>query len=186
MLSIANKIALLIIIFVITLGYSVYKKKNIDRIFVNKDYLILKELPEFYLKGINISKFLTRDSVYKNNAKGVFVHFWATWCAPCEEELPSFLKFAKKLKDKRINFLLISIDSEEKKVRKFIKRFDKLISANIFIALDPQGELMSKFGTVKIPETYIFNTSYTNINKFIGPQNWSSSYFIDNVDKIIN
>ena len=65
------------------------------------------------------------------------VHFWATWCAPCEAELPEFIDLAKKFE--KITFFLIAVNDEEKKIHKFFKRFGEL-PPNVRLAHDEEGE----------------------------------------------
>ena len=110
------------------------------------------------------------------NTKALMVHFWGTWCAPCEVELPDFIKLTDRYKNKDIKFLLIAVNDDEKKIKKFMKRFGQL-SESVYVLHDADGSIMSKFGTVKVPETYLFDSSSALFNRYIGSQSWGSPYF---------
>ena len=52
-------------------------------------------------------------------------NFWATWCKPCVEELPDFLKFAEDNKDKRVKLVLVSLDFRKNLKSKLIPFIEK-------------------------------------------------------------
>ena len=84
----------------------------------------------------------------------MFVHFWGTWCAPCEAELPEFVNFIQKNQDKGVKAILI-IQDEEAKNEKVLKKFWKFPSFTVLT--DKSGRCNGRFGTVKVPETYLFS-----------------------------
>ena len=53
------------------------------------------------------------------------------------------------------------------------------------IAHDSTGASMTTFGTVKVPETYLFDSSFRNLKKFIGPQSWGMEAFAPRVRRLI-
>src|SRR5262249_48257904 len=53
-----------------------------------------------------------------------FVHFWATWCAPCLRELPKLNNFAKHADPKRARVIAIAVDSDPAKVSGFFRRYN--------------------------------------------------------------
>jgi len=159
--------------------YGLYEKNETANYLKNDSNYILKSLPNLSLEIID-KKRTSLHSLIGNNTKGLIVHFWATWCSPCEAELPSFVTLAKKLSGNGIRFVLVAVRDNEKKVRKFLKRFSKLPD-NVLIALDSNGSSMARFGTLRVPETYIFNKQKINIKKFIGPQDWQKSFFISKI-----
>lgn len=166
-----------------TLAYSLFEKKQFAEMMnVAEDAPVLKVLPEFNLTDFYTNEPLTKETFTGLN--GLFVHFWGTWCAPCEAEFPEFLKFAKKFENDNIKFLLLSVNDEDKKMKKFLKRFGDL-PKNVIITHDKSGKSMNLFGTVKVPETYLFNKDFKNIKKFIGPQTWEMEAFPARVKRLI-
>ncbi len=113
-------------------------------------------------------------SIEQFQDKVVFVNFWATWCPPCVEEMPSMQRLAHKMKhDPRFVMLAVSADEGWPEVREFFKRpppFDVL--------LDAEGKTAKRYGTEKFPETYIVVNGQL-VGHIIGPRDWDVWYAED-------
>ena len=83
--------------------------------------------------------------------------------------MPEFINLAKKFE--QIAFVLIAVNDDDVKIRKFFKRFGKLPS-NVRLAHDRNGGISARFGTIKLPETYLFSWDRRHVNKYVGPQEW--------------
>ena len=84
--------------------------------------------------------------------KVVFINFWATWCAPCREEIPDLEKLAVKMK--HVPFEIVAVSSDES--WKEIKAFMGAKQTKMLIGLDPKKNAISlTYGTEKLPETYV-------------------------------
>lgn len=104
---------------------------------------------------------------------GILVNFWATWCAPCLEELPSMELLNRYLNKKDLP-ILVTV-SEDEKMEAIPELFKTLDFKPTFIALhDPDGELVRAIGTDKFPETYWISSKGEILYKWVGPQNWMS------------
>lgn len=172
------------LILVGTVGYGLWERGKYDGMRKSSVDPILKEIPDFVARTL-AGEELTGKAWLANAERGGLVHFWGTWCGPCEAEFPAFLEFASNFTDKGVNFLLIAVNDKLSDVNKFLKRFDS-IPSNVTIVLDENGETLPTFGTVKVPETYLFATNGKNLNKFIGPQEWQRSSYITRVQALIN
>ena len=114
----------------------------------------------------------TRD-LTAPSGKLLVVHFWATWCAPCEEELPGLLAWWREAKgDSRVELVAVSVDEEWKTVDGFLA---KRKSADLPTALDPRKDAATAFGTTKFPETWFLAPSGEVLHRWIGPQDWTST-----------
>ncbi len=102
--------------------------------------------------------------------KVVFINFWATWCPPCIEEMPSMRRLQAKFQgDDRFVMLAISADEDWQPVREFFSKEP----APFRVALDAKGELAKRYGTEKFPETYILVDGQL-VGYIIGPRDWDT------------
>ena len=122
------------------------------------------EAPNFTVsdgqKTVSLSEF---------HGKPVVLNFWATWCAPCIEEVPSIVALQKQMGDKVV-VLAVSIDVDNDAYTKFTeKRMPGILTVR-----DGDQKVSSLYGTFGWPETYIIDRDGTIRRKFIGPQDWTS------------
>lgn len=176
-MALSNQAKILIIILIVS-GTFLYSKNRKDfyEQFNKVEAPLISRLPNVKFKDLKTGKDSSSFMILNEGHKGLFVHFWGTWCAPCEVELPEFINFARTLEKDGVLVLLIAVNDQEPNLRKFFKKFPNLPS-NIVIALDEDGDSMDHFGTSKVPETFLFDGSKNFITRFIGPQNWETSNF---------
>jgi hypothetical protein len=84
-------------------------------------------------------------------------------------------------KEQGVRVVLLAVQDSDKKINKFLKRFGDL-PANVVVAHDEKGDSMLTFGTVKVPETYLFAKNGKNLNKYIGPQDWKHKSYKDRMN----
>ena len=100
--------------------------------------------------------------------KLVILNFWATWCAPCIDELPSLQALQKERPD--IQVLAVSIDDDPTAYRDFLKQYE----INLLSVRDGSQGANLKYGSVRVPETFVLNRSGVIVRKFVGPQQWTN------------
>lgn len=127
---------------------------------------------------------VTTDSgkrVTKSNFGGkvLVLNFWATWCPPCIEELPSLNDFAQQLSKDGVVVLGVSIDKNEQKYKQFVQQ-NRLAFET---ARDPQAGIPADYGTFKWPETYIINADGKVVDKHIGPRLWTDPKMVESIRK---
>jgi cytochrome c biogenesis protein CcmG/thiol:disulfide interchange protein DsbE len=109
--------------------------------------------------------------------KILVLNFWATWCEPCVEEVPSLNAFSQAFGPKGVVVLGVAFDSNQDQYQDFLKRY------NVHFAnyRDPEADISARFGTFQYPETYVIDQSGRVLQKVISNQNWMSpdvvSYF---------
>jgi thiol-disulfide isomerase/thioredoxin len=112
----------------------------------------------------------TSRDLGKAPGKLLIVHFWATWCPPCVEELPGLLEYAQSVKgDPAVEILAVSVDTDWKTVDAFLA---KTKATGLPVALDPQRATAKAFGTEKFPETWFLDPKGKVVEAFIGPVRW--------------
>lgn len=99
----------------------------------------------------------------------VVLNFWATWCAPCTEEMPSLIDMAQRVKDKGVTVVGVSIDVDGGAYHNFIKQH----GVDFLTVRDPDQKSSSLYGTTGWPETFIIDRQGVLRRKFVGPVNWN-------------
>ncbi len=102
--------------------------------------------------------------------KVVFVNFWATWCPPCREEMPSMEKLRKKMASEQFQMLAVLYDDDPGEAAAFVNGYGYKFP----ILIDPDGKMAKTFGLTGIPETFVINTEGVVVERFIGPRQWDT------------
>ena len=134
--------------------------------------------------GDKAMDFTVRDSdrtvsLHDYRGKLVILNFWATWCVPCVEEMPSLVRLQKEMGPK-VTVLAVSIDEDESAYHRFLRQYN----IDLLTVRDPDQKASEIYGTTGWPETFIIDASGTIRRKFIGPVNWTSQEIIDYLNKL--
>ncbi len=177
-----KRLLAIILLIAATIGYSVYQKKSLESQLVTseKGETILAKLPESFFETLDGQK-VELNSFYPNDL--LVVHYWGTWCAPCEAELPALLQLTKRMENRGgVKFLLVAVDDELIKVKKHLKGISW--GPNVTWLIDNQKIHRDLFGTTRVPETYVFSSDKTTLRKFTGPQEWNKDMFFQTFDDL--
>jgi cytochrome c biogenesis protein CcmG, thiol:disulfide interchange protein DsbE len=112
--------------------------------------------------------------------KIVVLNFWATWCPPCVEELPTLVQLQEQLKDKGVTVIGVSVDADADDYHRFLK--DHKI--DFLTVRDPDQKANNLYGTVKFPETYIIDRNGILRRKFIGAVDWTQPEIVNFLSKL--
>jgi len=126
------------------------------------------------LKGKTISL-----SDYKG--KVLFLNFWATWCPPCIDELPSLDVMARQLGPKGVVVLGVSVDKNQDLYRKFLAS----VKPSFQTALDPEADISASYGTYKYPETYVIDREGRVRQKHIGGRDWADPEILKSIEALL-
>jgi len=118
-------------------------------------------------------------SLHDLKGKVVLLNFWATWCPPCVEEMPSLVSLQAKMKDK-VTVLAISVDVDEGAYKKFVKDH----GVDLLTVRDPDEKSNTLYGTFKYPETYVIDRDGVVRRKFVGPVDWTSPDIVQYLSKL--
>jgi cytochrome c biogenesis protein CcmG, thiol:disulfide interchange protein DsbE len=123
-------------------------------------------------------KTITRDNF---GGKLLVLNFWATFCAPCIQEMPTLDAFQRQFAKQGVVVLGVSVDRNEKLYRRFVDRAQLAFETSI----DPEANISASYGTFQFPETYIIDRSGKVVEKFIGAENWMDPEFLTRVRRLL-
>jgi peroxiredoxin len=115
------------------------------------------------------------------DGKLLVLNFWATWCPPCVEEMPSLNEFARAMQPQGVTVLGVSVDRNEKAYRDFLARNQLAFQ----VARDPEESISSTYGTFKWPETYVINREGKVVQKYIGPRDWTDPQVVNSIRALL-
>ena len=133
--------------------------------------------PDFSITADN-GRTITRAEF---GGKLLVLNFWASYCAPCIEELPSLDQFQRELADQGVVVLGVSIDKDPKAYKQFLEKYN----VSFLTARDPENKINSEYGTFKIPETYLINRDGKVVGKIINATNWVDERMINYVKSLL-
>ena len=114
--------------------------------------------------------------------KVVLVNFWATWCPPCREEIPSMIRLNQLMQGKNFQMLAISIDEGGKGA---VQEFFKKGRGSLPVLLDSDGKQARRYGTTGVPETFIIDARGIIRKKVIGGVDWSSPEVVQFLEQMM-
>ena len=114
----------------------------------------------------------------KYKGKVVFVNFWATWCKPCIEEMPTIKNAMNSFKSKSIEFLFASDETRDE-----IQGFEAVHNYNLNYLIAGNMEELNIIG---LPTTFIFNKNGKLVFSEMGYRKWDDPANIDLIMKIVD
>src|SRR5215472_8429881 len=133
--------------------------------------------PEFSVVATNGKTITAKDF----GGKLMILNFWATWCQPCVQEVPSLDNLQRQLGPKGLVVLGVSVDKDQQAYRDFLAKFH----VSYPTAMDPSQAINTKYGTVQFPESYLIDTSGHVVEKIVGEANWSAPQMIEHVQSLL-
>ena len=121
-------------------------------------------------------------SLSKLKGKVVFINFWATWCAPCREEMPSMQRLYAKLPKNKFEMIALFNNDKPAAVKNCVTK----LNITMPILSDEYNFAGTKYGLTGLPETFIVDKQGIIREKFIGPAEWDSPEVVDILMKYIN
>ena len=118
-------------------------------------------------------------SGYQGNL--VFLNFWATWCGPCREEMPSMERLYRQIGGQGLAMLAVNEKESVAQVATFMRSHGLSFPA----LLDVDGEVSSAYRVWGLPTTYLIDGSGRIIGMKSGPRDWASREVVDAVRRLV-
>jgi cytochrome c biogenesis protein CcmG, thiol:disulfide interchange protein DsbE len=114
----------------------------------------------------------------------VMVHFWATWCPPCLDELPQILALGKAYAGKPFRIYAVSLDESWADALKMLPQ--EGLPREIISVLDPTQAAAERYGSYQYPESYLLDRELRIVAKWVGPQDWNGELLRGIIDRMIS
>jgi peroxiredoxin len=111
----------------------------------------------------------------------VLVNFWATWCRPCEEEMPALQRLYETLGGPGFELLAISVDEDAAAVERFRSR----LRLSFPILLDPEQRVARAYQTFRFPETLLVGADGVVLERYVGPKEWDAQAYLDRIRRLL-
>lgn len=131
--------------------------------------------PPFQLEKIDGSFFSFPGEIDKQIT---LVHFWASWCEPCIDELPELFGFIDGLEFRNVRLIAISLDQKWEDAKTILNSYPYQESSKIIQVIDPELKVAHQFGAFQYPETIVLYGSDKILTKWVGPQKWKDPYYL--------
>ena len=118
----------------------------------------------------------------KEKGRLSIVHFWATWCPPCVEEIPALSRFWDQYRGRSdVALYAVSVDKDWKTIDDFAKKNPNQLP----IFRDPEEATAHRFGTTQYPETYIVNSSGRVLYRVQGGIDWNDKEIQKRIEQLL-
>jgi thiol-disulfide isomerase/thioredoxin len=161
---------LIIFVYFLTtsLGYAI-EKPDIKN-------LVLIKKPKTYEEVVFKDKNQKNITLFDYRGKILILNFWATWCAPCREEMPSLDNLQSNKKLNNLKIFPINIGQEDLIKSKIF--FEELNIQSLNIYFDSTITLAKKFKLRGVPTTILFNKEGQEFARIIGSIDFNNEEFI--------
>ena len=125
----------------------------------------------------------TKLSEFKG--KVVLFSFWASWCAPCLMELPTFSTLQKKYADKNFEVVAVNVDDVKEDAAKFIQEFWPLKKLNFTSWFDPEKKAAKAFNVEVLPSNFVIDRKGQIAMTGLGIDDWQSQEIIESLENLL-
>lgn len=121
----------------------------------------------FDLKALDGGTLRSADLI----GKVVLLNFWATWCGPCKEEMPSLGRLQEQFDSARVRVVTVTADIYPQGIRQFLDQLD----IRLPVAFDEDQELSRKLSVRGLPTTVVIGQDGHIVGRAVGPRQWDSA-----------
>ena len=113
--------------------------------------------------------------------KVVLVNFWATWCEPCEDEMPAMERLYRSLPRGGFELVAISVDDSPEPVEAFRRR----LRLTFPIAMDVGQKVAAAWDTFRFPETLLVDRDGVVIERYVGAKAWDLPAYRTRIERLL-
>ena len=113
--------------------------------------------------------------------KVVLINFWATWCEPCRDEMPSIQGLRQKLEGKPFVVLAVNLDEPESRIRKFLSQ----MKLDFTILLDPERKAAKAWDARILPASFVAGPDGRIRYSLIGEIDWAHEHVVARISELL-
>ena len=145
-----------------------------DRVYVDAG----APAPGFALSRVGAAQAVSLEAL---RGRVVLVNFWATWCKPCEEEMPSLQRLYEQLAGEPFELLAVSVDSE----RAPIEAFQSRLGLSFPLLHDPDRAVAAAWQASRFPESFLVDADGTVVERYTGPRTWDADAYVERIRSLV-
>jgi peroxiredoxin len=111
----------------------------------------------------------------------VLINFWATWCAPCRDEMPSIRRLRDKFAGRPFVVLAVNLDEPESRIRKFLAE----MKLDFPVLLDPGRKVAKAWGARILPASYVVGADGRVRYQVVGEINWEHEHVVARISELL-
>jgi peroxiredoxin len=111
----------------------------------------------------------------------VLLNFWATWCEPCEREMPAMQRLYERLAPSGLRLLAVSVDDTGELVDDFRAKLGLTFS----ILWDPDKRVAQEYQAYRFPETLLIGRDGVVVERYVGPREWDSPLYEARIRRLL-
>ena len=122
------------------------------------------------------------ESLESYRGQVVVLNFWATWCAPCRVEMPSFENLYRRYRSEGVSVLAVTLDKNAKpKIKSFVDEHN----LSFPILLDSKSEVERLYPSMTVPFTYVIDRKGRVVARVDGAKNWESEETFEAIEYLL-
>jgi peroxiredoxin len=120
-------------------------------------------------------------SLERLRGRVVLLNFWATWCKPCEDEMPAMQRLHRSLSGRPFELLAISVDAGRDEVAAFRER----LGLDFPILLDPRKRVADSYQSFRFPESWLVDAEGRLVERYVGPREWDAPEYRERIVRLL-
>jgi peroxiredoxin len=111
----------------------------------------------------------------------VLLNFWATWCKPCEEEMPAMERLHRTLAGESFTLVAVSVDEDPEAIEAFRTR----LGLSFPILRDADKRVAASYTTFRYPESFLIDRDGKIVARYIGPRDWDADAYVERIRRLV-
>ena len=147
-----------------------------------------RDAPEFQAYALDD----TPRSLEDYEGKVILLNIWATWCPPCQQEMPSMQRLREAIPDEDFVILAVSIDAPPGEEDAFgreggnLQIFAREMGLTFTILHDPTGKIQEIYQTTGVPESFVVDRDGVIFKKVAGPTEWDAPANVQLIQRLLD